>query len=219
METARIMVVEDEGIIAQDIKNCLENLGYEVPEVVFTGQDAIQKADELRPDLVLMDIVLKGDIDGIETAAEIRSRYNIPIVYLTAYEDDKTLRRAKLTEPLGYILKPFEERYLRSSIEMALYKHKMEWKLKENERWLATILKSVGDAVVVTDDAGNIKFMNPVAESLTGWSVKDSLGKKLKEIFNFINDDTKTPLEDPVVRVLHDNRILNRKNHKVSRYL
>ena len=76
------MVVEDEGIIAQDIKNCLENLGYEVPEVVFTGQDAIQKADELHPDLVLMDIVLKGDIDGIETATEIRSRYNIPIVYL-----------------------------------------------------------------------------------------------------------------------------------------
>src|SRR6185436_586238 len=114
------------------------------------GREAIARAEELRPDLVLMDIVLKGDIDGIETAAEIRKRYNIPIVYLTAYEDDRTLKRAKLTEPLGYILKPFEERYLRSSIEMALYKHQMETKLKENERWLNAILKSVGDAVIVT---------------------------------------------------------------------
>jgi PAS domain S-box-containing protein len=215
MESARIMVVEDEGIIAQDIKNCLENLGYEVPEVVFTGHDAIQKAEELHPDLVLMDIVLKGDIDGIETAAEIRNRYNIPIVYLTAYEDDKTLRRAKLTEPLGYILKPFEERYLRSSIEMALYKHKMEWKLKENERWLATILKSVGDAVVVTDKNGNIKFMNPVAESLTGWSFQEAIGKSVKDVFNIINEDTKTPIENPVTRVLRDNTILSRKNHTI----
>ena len=95
--TPRIMVVEDEGIIAQDIKNCLEGLGYIVPDVVFTGKEAILRAEELRPDLVLMDIVLKGDIDGIETAAEIRKRYNIPIVYLTAYEEDRTVNRAKIT--------------------------------------------------------------------------------------------------------------------------
>ncbi|MFI5144242.1 MAG: PAS domain S-box protein [Ignavibacteria bacterium] len=215
MESARIMVVEDEGIIAQDIKNCLENLGYEVPEVVFTGQDAIQKADELRPDLVLMDIVLKGDLDGIDTASEIRNRYNIPIVYLTAYEDDKTLRRAKLTEPLGYILKPFEERYLRSSIEMALYKHKMERMLKENERWLATILRSVGDAVVVTDENGRIRFMNPVAENLSGWLFKESLGKNIDDIFVLLNEEGRTPLEDPVTRVVRDKTVLTRQNHVI----
>lgn len=215
MDPARIMVVEDEGIIAQDIKNCLENLGYEVPEVVFTGHDAIQKAEELRPDLVLMDIVLKGDIDGIDTALEIRNRYNIPIVYLTAYEDDKTLRRAKLTEPLGYILKPFEERYLRSSIEMALYKHKMERKLRENEQWLATILKSVGDAVVVTDDSSVVKFMNPVAETLSGWAFKEAYGKDLKEVFHFLSEDNRVPLENPVKRVLRDNSIISRKNHTI----
>jgi PAS domain S-box-containing protein len=205
--------VEDEGIIAQDIKNCLENLGYSVPEVVFTGQDAIAKANELRPDLVLMDIVLKGEIDGIETAAEIRKRYNIPIVYLTAYEDDKTLKRAKITEPLGYILKPFEERYLRSSIEMALYKHQMENKLKENERWLGTILRSVGDAVVVTDESGNIKFMNPVAEHLSGWSFKDAFEKKLDEIFQIVNEDTKSNIENPVYKVLENKSVIGRNNH------
>ncbi|RPI16847.1 MAG: PAS domain S-box protein [Ignavibacteriae bacterium] len=215
LEPARIMVVEDEGIIAQDIKNCLENLGYSVPDVVFTGHDAIEKAGKYRPDLVLMDIVLKGEIDGIETAAEIRKHYNIPIVYLTAYEDDKTLKRAKMTEPLGYILKPFEERYLRSSIEMALYKHKMENRLKENERWLGTILKSVGDAVVVTDENGIIKFMNPVAESITGWSYKESIGKRLSEIFVLLSEDTKENIESPAERVIRDKRVLGRINHTI----
>gem|GEM_PF-1148910 len=207
------MVVEDEGIIAQDIKNCLENLGYTVPEVVFTGQEAIKKAGIIRPDLILMDIVLKGDIDGIETATEIKSRYSIPIVYLTAYEDDKTLKRAKLTEPLGYILKPFEERYLRSSIEMALYKHKMESKLKENERWLGTILRSVGEAVIVTDDIGKINFMNPTAEALTGWMLNEVSGKEIFSFLKIIDEDTKRAIESPVTRVLHDNIILGRSNH------
>ncbi len=215
MESAKIMVVEDEGIIAQDIKNCLENLGYTVPEVVFTGQEAIEKAGVIRPDLVLMDIVLKGDIDGIETALEIKNRYNIPIVYLTAYEDDKTLKRAKLTEPLGYILKPFEERYLRSSIEMALYKHKMEIKLKESERWLGTILKSVGEAVVVTDDSGKITFMNPIAEALTGWKLQDVYGKELYGLLRILDEDTKKEIENPVLMVLRDNVTLGRSNHAI----
>ncbi len=211
----RILVVEDEGIIAQDIKNCLENLGYTVPEVVFTGREAIEKAEQLRPDLVLMDIVLKGDIDGIETAAEIRRKYNIPIVYLTAYEDDKTLRRAKLTEPLGYILKPFEERYLRSSIEMALYKHQMESRLKENERWLGTILKSVGEAVIVTDSAARVRFMNPLAESITGWQSKDALGKNITEILKLINEKTRDDIVNPVLTVLKDDIIIGKSNHTV----
>jgi len=215
MDSPRILVVEDEGIIAQDIKNCLEGLGYIVPEVVFTGREAIQRAAELRPDLVLMDIVLKGDIDGIETAAEIRKKYNIPIVYLTAYEDDRTLKRAKLTEPLGYILKPFEERYLRSSIEMALYKHKTDTRLKESERWLGTILRSVGDAVIVTNHKGLIQFMNPVAETLTGWFLREVLGRKIADVFKFLDEDTKTPIENPIDRVLRDNIVIGRSNNTI----
>ncbi|MBN8583629.1 MAG: PAS domain S-box protein [Ignavibacteria bacterium] len=213
--TPRIMVVEDEGIIAQDIKNCLEGLGYIVPDVVFTGKEAILRAEELRPDLVLMDIVLKGDIDGIETAAEIRKKYNIPIVYLTAYEDDRTLKRAKMTEPLGYILKPFEERYLRSSIEMALYKHQMETKLKENERWLSAILKSVGDAVIVTDEYGFIKFLNPVAEMLTGWSLNEVAGKRIYELLILLDEETREPVQNPIERVLQENIVIGRSNHTV----
>ena len=125
-------------------------------------------------DLVLMDIVLEGDMDGVKAAEHIRNHFDIPVVYLTAYSDDTTLQRAKITEPYGYILKPFQERELYTTIEMALYKHKMERKLKENEQWLATTLKSIGDAVIATDTKGFVTFMNPVAEVLTGWKQEEA---------------------------------------------
>ncbi|MBI4813463.1 MAG: response regulator [Methanobacterium sp.] len=127
------MLVEDEIIVAADVKNRLENMGYSVLGIFDTGEEAIQKAGELKPNLVLMDIVLKGEMDGIDAAQNIRELYDIPIIYLTAYSDEKTLERAKVTEPFGYVLKPFEDREIQSAIEMAIYKHQMEKKLKESE--------------------------------------------------------------------------------------
>ena len=126
MPNKRIMIVEDEWIVAEEIKRCFQKLGYTVSSVVASGEDAFQKAEEDRPDLVLMDIILQGEMDGIEAAKQIRSRLNIPVVYLTAYADKKVLERAKTTEPFGYLIKPFEERELYATIEMALYKHKIE---------------------------------------------------------------------------------------------
>ncbi len=125
MTDAKILVVEDENIVALEIKKRLQKLGYIVPGVASTGEDAIIKAEGILPDLVLMDIMLKGEIDGIQAAGEIRSRFNIPVIYLTAYSDEETLERAKLTEPYGYILKPFEEDDLRTTIEIALYRHQV----------------------------------------------------------------------------------------------
>ncbi len=136
MKKKQIMVVEDERIVADDIKMSLLRLEYAVPAVAVTGEDAVKKAKETRPDLVLMDIVLQGKMDGIEATAIIQSRYNIPVVYLTAYADEKTLERAKITEPFGYILKPFEDRDLHTTIEMALHKHKIEGMLKEKDEKL-----------------------------------------------------------------------------------
>ncbi len=133
MSNVCIMLVEDEIIVAADVKYRLENMGYDVSGIVDTGEEAIEKAGEKRPDLILMDIVLKGEMDGIEAAQRIREDYDIPIIYLTAYSDEKTLQRAKVTEPFGYVLKPFEDREIQSAIEMAIYKHKMEQKLKESE--------------------------------------------------------------------------------------
>ena len=131
MKKACILVVEDEAIVARDIQSILKSLGYNVPCFVSCGSEAIKKVELFRPDLVLMDIVLKGDMDGIQTANEIKKTYGIPIVYLTAYCDENTLKRAKLTEPYGYILKPFDERELYITTEMALYKHKTEKERKE----------------------------------------------------------------------------------------
>ncbi len=211
MSNVKILVVEDESIVAMDIKHRAEGLGYSVTGITPSGEGAIQKASETLPDLVLMDIVLKGDMDGVEAAQKIRDTLDIPVVYLTAYSDEKTLKRAKVTEPFGYIIKPFEDRELHSAVEVALYKHKMESKLKESEKWLSTTLESIGDAVIATDEKGKVKFMNPVAMEITGWGEKDALGKDLKEVFNITNEDSGAPINDPINNVVYKNQILELK--------
>lgn len=133
MSNIRIMVVEDEWIISEDIQKSLKKFGYTVSAVVSTGKEATQKTEEDRPDLILMDIVLKGEIDGIEAASQIHSCVNIPIIFLTAYDNKSVLERAKITEPFGYMIKPFDERELYSTIEISLYKHKTE---EEKEKLL-----------------------------------------------------------------------------------
>jgi len=139
----KILIVEDEAIIACDLQRRLEQQGYTITAAVATGEDAIKKAGEDSPDLILMDIVLLGEIDGIEAAGQIRALYGIPVVYLTAYADDRTLERAKLTEPFGYVLKPFDDRELRSIIEMALYKYRIEHQLRQSNEFLLTVLESL----------------------------------------------------------------------------
>src|SRR5688500_8622672 len=125
MTQTRILVVEDESIVALDIQCRLESMGYEVPATVASGEKAVEQAGDLRPDLVLMDIHLQGKMDGIEAADQIRRRFGIPVIYLTANADHPTVQRAKVTEPFGYVIKPFEERELQTSIEMAIYKHQV----------------------------------------------------------------------------------------------
>jgi len=151
MVSKQILVVEDDPVVAKDIKNSLEDLGFSVPAVISTGEEAVQKARELQLDLILMDIKLEGEMDGVEAANQIWQRFNIPVIYLTAYGDDQTLQRAKITEPYGYLLKPFEVRELHSNIEMALYKHRIESKLRDKEEWLSTVVESIGDAVIAVD--------------------------------------------------------------------
>ena len=123
---AHILVVDDEVIVGQGIRRNLERLGYHVSAVAISGQEAIQRAGDLRPDLVLMDIRLSGEMDGVEAAARIREGLNVPVVYLTAMVDEETLRRAKVTKPYGYLLKPFELEDLGNTIELSLYQHEVE---------------------------------------------------------------------------------------------
>jgi len=202
MTEAQILVVEDENIVAKDIQNRLRNMGYRVPAICASGEDAIDKVAQIHPDLVLMDIMLKGAIDGISAAERIRNLFSVPVIYLTAYSDEATLERARISEPFGYLLKPFEERELHTTIEIALYKHRMEKRLKESEQWLSTTLKSIGDAVIATDRNGRVAFMNPVAENLTGWKQGDALGRDLTEVFVIVDEKTRNPIESPSLRVL-----------------
>ncbi len=126
MSNVRIMIVEDEWVVSDDLQRSLKMLGYAVSSVVGYGENAVKKAEKDRPDLILMDIMLKGEMDGIEAASQIHSRFNIPIIYLTAYDNKSALERAKISEPFWYMIKPFKERELHTTIEMALYKHRAE---------------------------------------------------------------------------------------------
>ncbi len=202
MAQAKILVTEDEGIVAMDVESRLQALGYAVTGVAASGEEAIRLADSTRPDLVLMDIKLLGELDGVAAAEEIRARFNIPVIYLTAYADDLTLQRARVTEPYAYLIKPFEERELLTAIEIALYKHEMEAKLRRSEQWLATTLRSIGDAVIATDVNGCLQFMNPVAEVLTGWKQAQALGRPLSEVFHVVTEKGRELVESPVDRVL-----------------
>jgi PAS domain S-box-containing protein len=215
MAKTQIMVVEDESIVAEDIKRSLQTMGYEVPVVLSSGEEAIEKAEQIKPDLVVMDIVLRGKKNGIDAAGQIRAMLNIPVIYLTAYADEKILERAKITEPFGYIIKPFEDRELHSVIEMALYKHGMEKKLRESQDWLSTVLNSIVDAVVATDANGCVMFMNPVAESLTGWKQEEAEGKVLEKIFKIVKEETEEKVDDPVKKVLSEGKVVGLANHTV----
>jgi len=173
------------------------------------------EAEEKRPDLVLMDIVLQGEMDGIDTASQIRSRFNIPVVYLTAYSDEKILERARITEPYGYIIKPFNERELHINIEIALYKHRAEREIKEKNQWLSAVIKGIGDAVIATDPLGLVKLMNPIAEALTGWKQEDASGKPLKTVFNIVSEEKEMLVENPVEKVIREGIFYGLADHSL----
>lgn len=142
MEKLNIFIVEDESIVAKDIQNNLIKLGYNVLGIANNGNDAIEQIKSLNPDVVLMDIMIKGDLTGIEVAEQLRKFVNVPVIFLTAYADESTLSRAKVTEPYGYILKPFKEIDLHSTIEMAVYKHQKDAALQKERDLLYSLVEN-----------------------------------------------------------------------------
>jgi PAS domain S-box-containing protein len=179
------MIVEDERITAEDIHEILTHLGYTVTAMVSSGADAIREAERTRPDLVMMDIRIKGDMDGIEAAREIRERFDIPVVYLTAHADRETLDRAKMSEPLGYLIKPFHEAELQASIEMALHKQEADQRMKRRSETVSATLQSIGEAVIGADAEGVITLMNRAAESWTGWSSGETRGTQIDQVMQW----------------------------------
>ncbi len=205
MAKKRIMIVEDENVVARDIEDSLKSLEYEVPYIASSGEKAIEKALQIRPDLILMDIVLKGKMDGMEAAKQIRSKLDIPVVYLTAYSDKKTLERAKKTEPFGYLLKPFEKKELRTSIEIALHRHEMEKEMEkklkmnvENYRLdYQRIVDTAEEGVWIIDSKDRTFFVNKKMADMLGYTVSEMMGKSLYE---FMDGEWKEKADDYAIR-------------------
>lgn len=204
----RILIVEDERVVARDLQKALRALGYEVPSIAASAEEALSHASESRPDLVLMDIRIHGGQDGIDAAAALRAQHDPAIVYLTAYADDATLARAKATAPHGYLMKPVKHDELRPTIEIALHKQLLERTIRERERWFSTTLRSIGDAVIATDSAGNVTYMNLMAELLTGHREAACAGRAVSEIVQLEDEITGAPLENPIFGALRERRVL-----------
>ncbi|MEI2578870.1 diguanylate cyclase domain-containing protein [Scytonema sp. PRP1] len=201
---AGILIVEDERVAAWNIQSALEKFGYTVVANIGSGDKAVGLAGTLKPDLVLMDIRLPGEIDGIEAAARIRNQFKIPVVYLTAYTDDQTIERAIATDPYGYLTKPFKRAELHTTITTALHRCQLEKQLQATQQWLTSTLNSIGDGTITTDQEGRITFMNPVAEALTGWLLTEAMGKPVNQVLELYNAQTGQAIENPVLLAMQE---------------
>jgi PAS domain S-box-containing protein len=175
MNKQRLLIVEDEAIVAADLQARLTNLGYDVVGSVPSGEEALVLAGQLRPDLVLMDIHLQGAMDGIDAARELRARLRLPVIFISAYADGLTVERAKMVEPLGYIIKPFMDRELDTIIEISLYKHCTERRLRESEDRHRTILQTAMDGFWLADMEGNLLEVNDTYSRMSGYPASELL--------------------------------------------
>ena len=214
MQNEKLIIVEDEILVAKSLENMLKDYGFDVVYICDNGKDAIEKARELKPALILMDIMLKGKMDGVDAAEYVYNRLNIPVVFLTAFGDDITLGRAKMAEPYGFLLKPITDGVLKTTIEVAIQKHKLESKVRENEEWLSFILKNIDYAVLVIQSDLKVSFANPAALTLLNKSREEIINKNVKDLFMLMENDKSVVFEE----MLRNIRDKNEKFEFLSRY-
>ncbi|MCC5667284.1 response regulator [Nostoc sp. CHAB 5784] len=205
-QTVRILVVEDEYILAINLQESLESLGYTVLDIADSAEGAIVKATELRPNLILMDIRLRGEMDGIQAAEQIWHNLQIPAIYVTGHSDKSTVDRATLTSPFGYILKPIKEQELYVAIQTALNRY-------NHEQFLSSVLRGMGDGVIVVDLQLTIKYLNQVAEALTGWRWNEAKGRMLTEVFKLVDEQTQIPAQNPIIAALQQETTIYLGSH------
>ncbi|MEQ8906294.1 response regulator [Ekhidna sp.] len=184
----KILVAEDSLIVNQHIKHALESGGHEVLSV-YSGKEAVSVASQEFPDLILMDIMMETNSDGIDAAYEVKQKLDIPIIFLTALTDEPTIEKAKFSLPYGYVVKPFNEAELLSNIDVALYKAQAEKKIKENSELFQAIINSIDKAIFLLDETGNIKYTNSVAEGVTSRSFDQLMDRNINEILEFKDED------------------------------
>ena len=222
MNREKILIVEDERIIAIDLQRRLEKFGFMVCAIAVSGKEALHLTELHMPDIILMDIMLAGEIDGIDTAQIVNQRFRIPVIFITAYSDEKTLERAKRAKPSGFILKPFKEKELYTTIDIALYKNDIDKKLKIQELWRTAILENIQDAIIATDINGSIQFMNPAAENLLAWPIEECKDKNISDIVKIKDEKTSRSLDLPILdesgpkaQVMFNDAYIQNKNDKV----
>jgi AmiR/NasT family two-component response regulator/signal transduction histidine kinase len=192
----KIVIVEDEGLIAADLESRLKSAGYQVPGTADSAQPALKLIRETSPDLILMDIRLKGEQDGIQVAELVREQLDIPVVYLTAYEDRATLERARQTQAYGYIKKPIVSASLKGSIEMAIAKHRQDRVLREERDWAIASFSGIASAVIVTDANSRISYLNPQAEHLVGWSADKAMRRPAATVLRLSHRQSGKQMQD-----------------------
>ena len=214
-KNGHVLIVEDESVNAAVIEHQLRKLGYSVAGTATSGEEALELAEKTKPDVVLMDIQLEGQMDGVETAISIRRKLAVPVVYLTATSDEQTIERARATEAYGYLHKPFQERDVHSTLQLALYKAEMEARVRDERKWFATTLRHLTDAVIGADATGAVKLMNLAAEQLTGWKEAEAVDRDISEIFTVLDPGTRMPAECALTRLLHSQPESGTKSSKV----
>ena len=216
MSKTKILVVEDESIVAKDIQNTLIKLGYDVPATASNAAAAYDKLDEIQPDLVFLDIKLKGDVDGIQIAERIKDAYDIPVIFLTSFVDKQTLDRAKVTEPYGYLVKPFSEPDLQTTVEMALYKFQKDKETRNSKERFESALINIEDAILILDTNYRINFMNPMGESLTGYGNESGQGTDIFSVLKLENETGSTLTREQLSEQIRKGNVFELKDGGVA---
>lgn len=202
MQQKKILIVEDEGVVALSIKAVLNKMGYTVTGMAYTGKEAISLAAETKPDVILMDIHIKGDMDGIQATEKINEFSDIPVIFLTAYADDETVKRALKTRSHSYLVKPYNPRELYSNIELAIYKHRLRDRIGTHRENIELALTKMADSGIIIDLKDKIVFANPSSETLSGWKVDEMVGNNIFDVLDITFSKVDTTNNDSLNRIL-----------------
>ncbi|MBW4549760.1 MAG: diguanylate cyclase [Aphanocapsa sp. GSE-SYN-MK-11-07L] len=209
----KVLVVEDEKVVAWDIQRDLQRTGYTVVAIVSSAEAALHAADQHRPDLVLMDIHLAGPEDGISAAQSIAVCCNIPVIFLTAYVDESTVQRAAATSPYSYLVKPFRADQLHTAIQVALQRHRLEQTDQREQQQIANTLRSLGDPTITTNLQGKITFINAAAAALTGWQAHEALEQPIEQVFRLIDSETQAAIANPLQQAIQNDTLVRLSDH------
>jgi len=202
MQPKKILIVEDEGVVALSLQAVLNKMGYMVVGIAITGNEAIRMVTDLHPDVILMDIHIKGDKDGIQTTAKINEVSDVPVIYLTAYADDETVSRALKTRSHSYLVKPYNPRELYSNIEFAIYKRRLKDRIGTHRENLELLLTKIPDTGIIFDTNGKVVYLNSAAETLTGWKSDELIGRNVFDILNISVSQGDDVIDDSLSRTL-----------------